>query len=194
MRARAVSLILACLLLGAGSAAAKETLDPVAACVRDNLVRYASPDRAVVAQYLSLESACQARIEGQDQARVNVSPLPGSEGGGGGGSADPPSPEPGGTAAESSSTNASPTDVPRAPGRGKRAGDPPAAADTPPASTTPRTSALPVVRASLEQTGASGPAGPSHLLDGPTWLIALVGGLLGAAAVAAWMGVRRRPR
>lgn len=54
-----------CALLVLGAATAGAVTDAqVRACVLNNLIRYAPPDRAVVAQYLDLEAACRAQLEG----------------------------------------------------------------------------------------------------------------------------------
>jgi hypothetical protein len=175
--------------IAASPSVAQQALDPVAACVRDNLIRYAPPDRAVVDQYLSLESACRERIESQGGAQVDVSPI-------GGGGADGGGRGPGPGAGAGSGGEAD---------RGVRGGagssrGPAGGQERAPGAGGPATPAEPVVSsrvavlAALDGAETAGPAGPSGLLKGPPWLLSLVGAAIVSVAVAAWSGARSRPR
>ncbi|WP_217921313.1 hypothetical protein [Miltoncostaea oceani] len=165
-------------------AVAQDDLDPVARCVRDNLIRYAPPDRAVVDQYLSLESACRERIESQGGAEVEVTP-----GGAGGGGGDSSGGDGGGAAGTPSVGGADGVPVPD---RGEAGAGGTTPAD--PAVPTGTPSARPAVLAALGDADTATPANPTALVDGPPWLLALIGGAIVSVAGAAWLGVRSRPR
>ena len=157
--------------------------------MRDNLVKYAPPDRAVVAQYLSIESACRAKIDGDEQVGIDVSPVGGATGDGGPGTS--------GGAAGGGEDSAGPVGTPPSPAvdepsGGDRRGD--SAARSPRSASPPAASARRDVLVALDQAEASGPGSPTGLLGGPLWLIGLVGGMLALVGVAAWAGVRSRPR
>lgn len=167
-----------------GPVTAQGAIDPVAACIRDNLVKYAPPDRAVVAQYLSLESACRAKVEGDEQAGVQTSPL-----GGGTGSV------PGGSAAPEPSATPPETVDPVVPGTGVSPG-PPTVTPSPlgrPAGTE-GPGARADVLAALQDSDSADTVSPAGVGGGPAWLVALVVGLVALVALAGVLGVRSRPR
>lgn len=186
---RRAAIALATVLLAAtGAGGAQGAIDPVAACIRDNLVKYAPPDRAVVAQYLSLESACRAKVEGDEQAGVQTTPLGGTGGGQGttgSGAGDPPS---------STTTTTDPA-APVAPGAGTSGGPPtvtPSPLGRPAGATGPGARAD--VLAALADTDSADAVSPAGIGGGPGWLVALVAGLVSLVALAGVLGVRSRPR
>lgn len=170
-----------------GPGGAQGALDPVAACIRDNLVKYAPPDRAVVAQYLSLESACRAKVEGDEQARVETSPLGGDSGGGRTGSDNGggPSSTPGATTTDAEAPTAPgtspvpPTVTPSPLGRPAGVSGPGAHAE---------------VLAALRDADSAHAVSPAGVGGGPGWLVSLVVGLVALVALAGVLGVRSRPR
>ena len=82
----------------AGTAAGRGSRGEIEACGRDNLIKYAPPDRAVIDQYLSIEAACEAALNGEPGARISVTPLEGGGSPGGGCQDDGPAAGRGATA------------------------------------------------------------------------------------------------
>ena len=132
-------------------------------CIERNGARYATPDKAWISQYVSLEDACRARFGKEGDVTLVVTPLA--------------------TAVTATGTATSP------PAAGQDSGD----AAPPPGPTKPRGaskghatlaevhSAAPAVKAALAESQVRESAS-----DGlaPAWLIAIVlGALLSAAAV-----------
>ncbi len=97
-RSIAVVAGLATLLAFAATAAGQASRGEIDACVRDKLIKYASPDRAVIDQYLSIEAACEAALNGEPGARISVTPLEGGGSPGGGCQDDGPAAGRGATA------------------------------------------------------------------------------------------------
>jgi len=177
--------------LQAAQAHAQVTDAQIAACVRDNLAKYAPPDRAVAVQYLSIESACQALLEGGSGAQIAVTPLPGGDGGAGSGGGSEPVATGGGGAGAGAATGS-----PAAPAAGTdRGGDTtgggePAALPGAAAAVTP--AALPLVRAALREADTRGPASPFAVTSAPAWILVLV--VLGVLAALAGVAIEVRRR
>lgn len=201
MRRRALILAIALPALCA-PASALGGVDPVEACIRDNLVRYAPPDRAVVAQYLSLEAACREKVEADEQAAVQTSPIgPAQERAGtgtGAASAPTPAPEtqPSAAAGTPGHGGAVEGPAPRA-GTGRRSpGGAPTVTMSPlgrPAGTS-GPGARAEVLAALQRGDSADPVSPAGVSGGPGWLMGLVIGLVAIIGCAGLVGVRSPPR
>ena len=160
------------LLLTVGALHGAAATDPVARCVADNLVRYDTPDRAVVAQYVDIVAACRAAVAGDPVADVSLSPIGGAAADGFG----PPSAPSAAPSAAASGGAASPD------GPATRSPDASAGPGAPAGGPAPGSAVSPRVQAAL----ASGPERGGLPLTGggvPPWLLVIAG--LGAAGVAA---------
>jgi hypothetical protein len=132
-------------------------------CIERNGARYATPDKAWISQYVSLEDACRARFGMEGDVTLVVSPL-----------ATGVAVKASGTAASSPATGSGAVVPTSAPGKnhGTAKGR---------ASLAEVHSAAPAVKAALAEAQVRESAGGGFA---PTWLIAVVlGALLTAAAV-----------
>ncbi len=174
--------------------------DDVRACVARNLVKYSSPDRAAVAQYVDIEAACRAALDGEATGGIVIA------GGGGAGGPDAPAAgggddgaAGGGTAGGDGSGSGSGDDggTAGAPAGGSGGGDGGSSgggttaggggsAEAPSGGATPS----PVLATSLRETSADA-GGPA--IGAPVWFLALVGALVIAGVAASLIG-RTRPR
>ena len=197
--ARAVS-VAVLIALSAASAGSAQPPRPkpvseaaVRACVRDNLVRYSTPDRADLVQYVDIAAACRSALAGEQDTQVAITPLGGNRAAARraassrarAGTNSTPSPA-GGTVTRSSGN--------RAPA--VRGGATRRVRATRKERARPRrqgASALPTVRSALDRTERGGPIAES-LSGFPGWLAAIVGaaGLVALAGVV--VEVRRRLR
>jgi hypothetical protein len=159
----------------------------VRACVLDNLIRYDPPERAVIVQYLDIEGACRARLEGAPEAQVSVVPLEDQAGAGAGTSA----PRTGGA------TSPGAPDDPGADdggATGGRVGSDVPAATAPSGPRAADKTALPAVRVALQRSDVGRVASPTAAADAPAWVILLVVAALVAVVGCGWMEVQRRRR
>ena len=177
------------LLAPAATAAGQATRGEIDACVRDNLIKYAPPDRAVIDQYLSIEAACEAALNGEPGAQISVAPVGGGAGdaGGasGGGGATTPSGGDTPTASDGTATApASGSASGSAGARGAERGGAPGGGDAV------------VLRAAadLPAADAGSPAAVSAIGRAPWWMLAILVIVLAGVAWGIVMGARRRTR
>ncbi|HMO00712.1 MAG TPA: hypothetical protein PKD59_14965 [Miltoncostaeaceae bacterium] len=187
------------LLVPSSLAGAPVTAAQVAACVRDNLLKYAPPDQAVIVQYLNLEAACRATLEGDDGTQVQVTALgrddadderataAGERGDTGG---DIPSPPPNdATSAIGSATSADAESADLT-----RRGAAPEGEDAAPRPSSRPGSTIAQVRGALAASEVDGPVSTASVRVAPAWLLGLAGVLIGAAVAGAVWRTRSRPR
>ncbi len=179
------------LALTAGTAGAQVSSGDIAQCVRDNLVKYAPPDRAVIDQYLSIEAACQAYLEGDGGAQISVSPSGGAGGGGGangatggGAGAGAGTTSGGGTATTPGGGAPATGSGPGGGSRGEARGAAPGGGDAV------------VLKASarIPAADAGSPAAVSAVSEAPLWLIGILVLVVAGVVSAIVMGARRRTR
>lgn len=156
-------------------------------CVVDNLIRYDPPERAVIVQYLDIEGACRARLEGAPEAQVSVVPLQEQSGDDAGTDVTAPGDAP------SSGGSDDPAATDGGESGGSADSDQPAAG-RPRGSRAVEGTALPAVRVALQRSEVGGVTSPTAATDAPAWVILLVVVALVAVAGCAWMEVRRRRR
>lgn len=177
----------------AGTASAASSGD-VAACVRDNLVKYAAPDRAVVDQYLSIEAACQAYLDGDPSAQISVTPLDdgnasGASDGSGTSGSSPGAPGTGGTT--TSPSGATGAGSGGSAGGGDGAGSGSEARGSAPGG---GDAAALAVSAKIAPADAGSPGAVSAITDAPIWLLLILGLVVVGVAAGVTMGVRRHTR
>jgi len=182
----------------AATANAQATRGEIAACVRDNLVKYAPPDRAVVDQYLSIEAACQAYLDGDPSAQITVTPLGGGASAGAGtsgtsgsssgdsGSGGTTTSSPGATASGSGgSGDGSGGSGSSGGGSGSEArGSAPGGGDA----------AALAASAKIAPADAGSPSAVSAITDAPIWLLLVLGLVVAGVVAGVVMGVRRQTR
>jgi hypothetical protein len=184
-----VSAVVSGVLAGAAAWAASPPPPPVSPeavrnCVLENLGRYATPDQAVVVQYVDLAAACRAALAGSSDTDIQVTPLGSSRTA----SSSSSNRRSGGASVTSTGSSQRATGArsgPRSKSAGRERGTRPTTRDR----SAPAT--VGVVRSALE--GAERPApGEGKLAGLPLWLLGLLGASLVLAIAGGAAGVRRR--
>ena len=175
---RTIAVLAAALAVAAWTGTASAQSADVAACVRDNLVKYAAPDRAVVDQYLSIEAACEAYINGDPSAQISVTPIDGNGGAGGGTSGSSGSSTDGAGSGGGGSGGATTASDPEARGTAKGGGDAVALATA----------------GKIAPADAGSPSAVSAITDAPIWLILLLVLVVAGVAAGVVMGARRHTK
>jgi hypothetical protein len=173
---------LAAVLTPASAIAGPGDAAKVRACVERNLVRYTTPDRAVVAQYVDITAACHAALAGDEDVAVVLAPLDGDLGSPGGGGTGAEGAE--GTAQERSGPDGA---VPRGRGGDRRG---PAGAPAAPRGVSATADAVRAALAAPPETAR--PPGVLGLAAAPPWILGLLAAGLAGSAGAAAVGWRRR--
>jgi len=189
---RTIAVLAAALAVAAWTGTASAQSADVAACVRDNLVKYAAPDRAVVDQYLSIEAACEAYINGDPSAQISVTPIDGNGGAGRGTSGSSGSSTDG---AGSGGTTTSPSGAAAGSGGGGSGGA--TTASDPEARGTAKGGGDAVALATagkIAPADAGSPSAVSAITDAPIWLILLLVLVVAGVAAGVVMGARRHTK
>lgn len=162
--------------------------DDVRRCVAQNLVKYSAPDRAAVAQYVDVEAACRAALDGEATGGIVIAAdpqaAPGARGGTGadGASADSDAgaPAAGGGGSDGDGD-----------GRGEASsGRPPAASGSP--SSADGAADQPEILARSLRLDSAEAGGPGLFSGTPAWLLAVIGAVVAAGLAATAIG-RSRP-
>ncbi len=187
---RTIAVLAAALAVAAWTGTASAQSADVAACVRDNLVKYAAPDRAVVDQYLSIEAACEAYINGDPSAQISVTPIDGAGGGTSGSSGS----SSGGSASGGTTTSPSGAATSGAGGSGSGGGTTTPGAEAQGTAKGGGDAAALAAAGKIAPADAGSPGAVSAITDAPIWLILLLVLVVAGVATGVVMGARRHTK